>query len=540
MTVSLLYAYTSDKFNLCNVLSFHEIRAMESFKVYLPSNASTNVFPANTPTNYRTQFEKEIRLEGEWEVGVEGIFYSSHIEEESEKAIINLSLYTEPAITVNSIYPYEFKFSPKNEWLGYKAFEPEIIAKDPNNVEKILDCLNYLNVLILSPEKRRIYGRIFKFDMNAEGEVIYHGFCESFTLELTAYLCDVLGFSYRIIFSGSREIKSFAPRKPGTRKLTRNDYRMKYFDSSVLQREKRIVIKKASEEFHVSKEDFLDRWKTAVNTEAGYAIRAEFGERNQLILHNFQPDIGIVFSPEFATTFGHTFSFFGKGSRWAFSATYFSRTDNFANEEWYIDIYNNKPDMTVTSVTYDTLLKIQPWKFSDIGKLMTFINAAITRKIKHTIKETYEEDAHRFELSRERDFSKLLLGRSIKTKFSKNLYFLLGFDKSVFTSGITYAVREPSSLLYRERKLFLVTDVIKPTAHGKDALPILQDFVHVSKAHDMIEKRFHPIIYVPISSNYIDSILIQLTDEMHQPVSISDSKTVVSLYFRKVRGKTML
>ena len=513
---------------------------MDSFKVYLPSNASTTVFPSNTPTNYRTQFEKEIRLEGEWEVGVEGIFYSSHIEEEREKATINLSLYTEPAITVNSIYPYEFKFSAKNEWLGYKAFEPEIIAKDPNNVEKIVECLNYLNNIILSPEKQRIYGRIFEFDMNANGEVIYHGYCESFTLEISPYLSDVLGFSYRIIFGGSGEIKSFAPRKPGKRKLTRYDYRMKYFDTGVLQREKRIVIKKASEDFQVSKKYFLDRWKAVVGNEAGYDIRAEFNEHNQLILHNHRQDVGIVFSPEFATTFGHTFSFFGKGSRWGFASADFTRTDSFANEEWYIDIYNNKPDMTITSVTYDTLLTIHPWKFSDIDKLITFINEATKIKIKQATKESYVEERHRFELSRERDHCKLLLGRYIKTKFSKNLYFLLGFDKIIFSSGITSAVREPSSLQYRERKLFLVTDVIKPTAYGKCSLPILQDFVHVNKAHEMIEKRFHPIIYVPISTNIIDSILIQLTDELHRPVQIFDSKTVVCLYFRKVRGKTML
>ena len=522
----------------CDELSL--MKDMESFKVYLPSNASTAVFPSNTPTSYRTQFEKDIRLEGDWEVGVESIFYSSHIEEEREKATINFLVNAEPAITVNSIYPFEFKFSSKNEWLGYKALEPEIIAKDPNNIEKILDCLNNLNNIILTREKQMVYGRVFQFDMNDKGEVFYTGYCNSFTLELSCYLSDVLGFSYRIIFSGRRVIKSFAPRKPGERELTRQDYQVKYFDASVLQREKRIVIKKASEDFQVSKKYFLDHWKAVVCDEAGYDIQAEFNDQNRLILHNYREDLGIEFSPEFAETFGHKFSFYGKGSRWAFEATDFNRNDEFANEEWYIDIYNNKPDMTNTSVAYNILLKIYPWKFSETDKLMTFINEAASRKVKQVIKEAYEEEGHRFELSRERQQCKLHLGKKVKAKFSKNLSFLLGFDRRIFRTDVTTAVREPSSLLYRERKLLLFTDVIKPTPFGKDSLPILQDFVHVSKAHEMIEKRFHPVIYLPVSTNIIDSIQMQLTDEMRQPVQIFDSKTIVSLYFRKVERKNTM
>ena len=285
---------------------------MDSFKVYLPSNASTNVFPENTPTNYRTQFQNTIRLEGEWEVGVESILYSSHIEEKGESATINLSVRSHPSITVNSIYPYEFNFSTENKWMGYKAFAPQVIEKDPDNIENILDCLNRLNKVILSSEKQKVYGPVFQFKVSAKGEVSYHGYCNSFTLEISPYLGHLLGFGNHNIFSGGDVIKSHTPRKAGKRKLTIHDYHIKYFDANVLQREKRIYIKRVGEYFKLTKTIFLQHWEKLIQKFHGYDIRIEFTEDNKLILHNHRNDLGIIFSPELATIFLDHFYSLGK------------------------------------------------------------------------------------------------------------------------------------------------------------------------------------------------------------------------------------
>ena len=45
------------------------------FYLTLPSNASTDIFPNNKTTSYRTKLPETIDLEGEWEVSVYSIIY---------------------------------------------------------------------------------------------------------------------------------------------------------------------------------------------------------------------------------------------------------------------------------------------------------------------------------------------------------------------------------------------------------------------------------------------------------------------------------
>ena len=76
------------------------ITAIESFKVYLPSNACHNIYPNNKPSDYKTRLDQTIELDGKWEVGVESIFYSSKVEDENEKAQIHCNVQRYP--TYNS------------------------------------------------------------------------------------------------------------------------------------------------------------------------------------------------------------------------------------------------------------------------------------------------------------------------------------------------------------------------------------------------------------------------------------------------------
>jgi len=77
---------------------------MDFFKVYLPSNACSNLYPNNTASDYRTRFDKAINLEGDWEVGVESITYSSNLNDEREHAKMELSVKLKKVVTVNSLY----------------------------------------------------------------------------------------------------------------------------------------------------------------------------------------------------------------------------------------------------------------------------------------------------------------------------------------------------------------------------------------------------------------------------------------------------
>ena len=103
---------------------------MKSFKVYLPSNACQAAFPRNKPTDYSTRFDNPIVLDGNWEVGVERIAYSSHINDEEEHADIRFKTTADKFIPVNDLYPYKFKISKKGEWLGFEGIVPSEFEKD--------------------------------------------------------------------------------------------------------------------------------------------------------------------------------------------------------------------------------------------------------------------------------------------------------------------------------------------------------------------------------------------------------------------------
>ena len=72
---------------------------------------------------------------------------------------------------------------------------------------------------------------------------------------------------------------------------------------------------------------------------------------------------------------------------------------------------------------------------------------------------------------------------------------------------------------------------MKPTAFGKQKMPILRNFHNESINKLTIEKHFEPIIYLPLANNYIDLIQLQLTNEFYEPIHIRDSKTLVTSTF---------
>ena len=88
----------------------------------------------------------------------------------------------------------------------------------------------------------------------------------------------------------------------------------------------------------------------------------------------------------------------------------------------------------------------------------------------------------------------------------------------------------------RQRQIFVLCSLIKPTAYGVNHLPILREFVHENANDQSIsEMRFDPIIYLPLKTNFIENINIQITDTNYKPVEIKDCKTMITLFFRKVK-----
>ena len=112
--------------------------------------------------------------------------------------------------------------------------------------------------------------------------------------------------------------------------------------------------------------------------------------------------------------------------------------------------------------------------------------------------------------------------------------------ESIFYSSHIEDKNKKEREIEGQQQLFLLSNIAKPTAYGRYHLQILQSFLHHPKKGDFIEKQFYPIVYLPLMTNNIDMIELQLTKEDYNPVKTYDFKTLVCLYFRKVRENSMM
>ena len=82
--------------------------------------------------------------------------------------------------------------------------------------------------------------------------------------------------------------------------------------------------------------------------------------------------------------------------------------------------------------------------------------------------------------------------------------------------------------------ILLMMEFIQSVSYGNKQLTVLQDFIHVVKGRNIIEKRFQPLSYVPIIRNHIDTITVKLVNEDEIAITAKDVKTVLVLHFKRV------
>ena len=170
-------------------------------------------------------------------------------------------------------------------------------------------------------------------------------------------------------------------------------------------------------------------------------------------------------------------------------------------------------------------------------ELLHFMNSEVQSFLQDKLQEKYNAKKHRFRITFEglSNICIVRLGPWCHCYFDKNLSHLLGFQDKQLQKTVNHAVREVDSLSNHSRQLHLLSNVIQPTAYGKRQRRLLCDFLHKRNVETITEKRFDPISYHPVARNVIDMIDIQLTDDLYSPISIPDSTTIVTLYFRKLK-----
>jgi hypothetical protein len=502
---------------------------MDSFKVYLPSNASFDLFPDNTATDYRTRFDKPIELNGNWEVGVESISYSSQLRDEKEKGRILFHTMASVTTPVNNLYPFRFHTTEKGEWKGLTGVMPKTFEKDCKKLEKIIPILNALNDEIVDKRKG---SPIFQFILNHEKRVEYCAYDQNFTLRLTATMANILGFPYQTVFTGSKCVGSWDAVLV-ERDLQQDDYMLRYMHEVCQQKEGRIIIKAQGETFDGKETTFLSMWTKKVTPTV--QVTAEF-KKGKFILLNYHLDKAMVFSKDFNKTFRHFQPLVGQQHQWSAATVNFDSNSDYKNEFWFVDTYGIKLDTTEEEkYDHNLFLTVFPWQRKTIRHAIHHINTEAKNILQERWKEAYDVKKHYFHLTlEENDHCKLTIGSGIHVWFTNNLSYMFSLPHWTIVRSETFGTREVDSLKNHSRQLHLLSSVIQPTAYGQQQRHILCDFLHRASGDNITEKHFTPISYHPVSTNVIDMIHIQLTDELYNPIKITDSKTIVTLYFRKI------
>ena len=433
---------------------------MNSFKVYLPSNACRDVFPQNNPTDYSIRFDDPIYLNGKWEVGVESIAYSSHINDKKEHADIFISLDAEKSVPKNDVHPFKFITTEKGEWKGCEGVLPSSFERDTTEIQSIIDSLNYMSFEILKPQFQH---RIFTFSLNDDDRVVYKCYDDNFALRLTPRLARVLGFRYKTIFIASKTVIAGKP-EAQKKLLEKEDYLLRYCNVVLQEETHRLMIKAKGERFDGKTETVLALWKKAVSDVVD--IRPEF-KGNKLVLHNHRSDIAVVFSEDLFKAFHLPQVLISSTSQWASSNAELKK--DHTNSEWSMKVFSTKMIETSVAFSTDLTLRIYPWRSKNVKKLLYFINTQVKSALQEELKKSYDSKRHYFNLSLEpSEHCKLALGTDVNAYFSKNLSYLLGLPDNEIRARECIGGRKVEDIDKHSRQLHLLSNVIQPTAYGKN------------------------------------------------------------------------
>ena len=495
---------------------------MSSFKLYLPSNACPDVYPNNTPTDFRTALDKPIQLEGNWEVGLESISYSSEIHDDTEHAqiLLKVSKVTKPLL--NSQSEFSYHLNKDNTWSGYAGVVPDTYETDHTKTIEILSTLNTIN------EKISTTGNVFNFRRFQDNVFEFEVYDNGFFLCLTPRLAQVLHFN-RVL--GKRFSLLKFHEKAITGPLTQEDYRVRYVNLD-LQKSNRMTLKYGNTSFDGKVDSFIKLWKNYLKAYYMY-IDIELKD-GKLIITNHRDDLAIDFSPHLKQVFQQRWPIIGKMTCHITHTFQDIVPDFFFHHHWYVDIYD-KSMLKVRSFTYiDIPISLQPWKSNTIRELLHVISSEVEKVLKHKMKSVYRKERHQFSLQLQPSQHVVLtLGKRLEIEFSRNLAYLLGFPNERFKYH-THGVREVDTLFNRARQLHVLTNIVQPTVVGKRQLQVLRDFVHQSTNENLSVKRFDIISYIPLRINRIDNIHMQIVNDVIETVKVKDVKTLVTLHFRKI------
>lgn len=494
---------------------------MDSFKLVLPSNVSHEHFPNNTSSHYQTYLHNPIQLEGKWEVAAESIYYSANIENEHERATFNFEMKHEVKKYINDDYTWSFTVSPEKTWIGFEGVKVPI-SIFPFDIYRKLNACNIYTSKDKTP--------LFEFTPTSQGALTYRCLSPNFSFEVHPSVAAALGFGkYNCTFTGTG---------PHTGRPIRNtpipyDEHIQYvyfFHNQLVQREQRLTLKYPGEDCDANTllKFWYERIKSVISTDI------EFSKGGQVIIHHHYPNKALVFSPELAKSISHLAPILHRQTRWGWDSYRPSKT--VKKEFWYVDVYGTNLQTTVTTTTQFATFEYYPRLFLTVERMITFVNEGVLSLLKAKLNDQYDVEKHTFTLTASRERVTLNLGTWLYLSCSPNVSQMMGFTVRDFNGGNSYvSTSSPYTVSQRVQRVLLMTNVIESVSYGSQRLRVLQDFVHRIKGPNIVEKRFHPLSFLPVVRNYIDTITIQLVNEDQEQITAKDVKTVVILHFQRIK-----
>ena len=503
----------------------------DTFHVYLPSNASMDLFPNNRPGNYQVQMKTPIVLQqsGEWEVGVENICYHSAIDNKNEPEQIELTARTSDTVAINDIFNYPYVLTKDGKW-NYDWI-PLSAAKyyGDSDMGKICASLNTGNNIIMKDKTKKVYEFYVKRWSNTD-YYAFRSFSSGLTIRLDGTLSRHLGFDYdHHIFEDQT---ADVVKVDATGKIDKSNYKIKIFDANVVKRNARITLKTKSEK-PLNLDGLVKRWNETIGKIYGELASSK---SHKFIIAKKNAKLTLYFSPSICRVIKRYAPLIGVGSFWGSNA--YSLPSRAANDVWYVDIYGDDVKDNLHTYQYHNnfLFTVTPRQYTTVSEFIAWLNPHLEKVCRIWLRGgKYNKELHEIKFSIDKQRTILTLGTAIKCFISKNLMRLFGFTTQVLTDSKTISTEAPMTLDRREQHLFIQSDtLIKAISYGNTKEFIMRDFIHnKDSSYGIVEKLFEPILFHPVMKQYISDIHIKITNGLRECIHLEDTKTLVTLVFRR-------
>ena len=513
---------------------------MDHFRVYLPSNASTKLFPNNKPADYEVKMNPPIDIsDGQWEVGVENVCYNSAIANLNEIERITLMPTVYKMVSINEVKDYyTYELTKEGKWnYDWIQIEPDYPGKFKYygdggghlyNMYKIMKTLNSGNTQIMKDE----WGSVYKFYRSSWRQIPFYAFktySSGFAMRLDDDLMQHLGFGHseHLFVNGLGNVAKVD--KSG--KIKKSNYRFKIFDANIVACEERIILKKKDEKA-LSLTAFVKRWNETVGKKYGEKADEENGK---LILNKKNDKLTVFFSSSARGNVRFYSPIIGSGKFWGTHP--YSTTQEDDKDEWYVDIYGDRiKTVPQEAKEVKSVIDVPVRKYPTVHDVIRKVNPHMELILKSILKGKYNEKQYRISFTIENQRTVLRLGSAMKVHLSNYFAKLFGFPEETFTDPVTVSLESPMTLDKREQHLYIQSDLISPVSFGDKKEYILRDFIHDKDgSYGILEKLFSPILYHPVVKSNISTISMRITNGLRESIHLRDTKTLITLIFRRVK-----